>query len=173
MNDMDSTIRSPLKSFGKGGNGFEALIAATDALSSALDPDCERLLENRERLLGPGLIEIRRRRPDDLSHRNARRRVDRQLRGNECLVARLVRLRVEAIRKRDFERRPRGLAGTNAAPFDERRHLCARSAHLRFARRAKDTKERTEDTKKERRSGNQRRSVASGAAGHGLFDVDR
>ena len=79
-----------------------------------LHADRERLLEHGERLVLAGLLEIGRRRKHDFLHRDAGRRVDRQLGRNQQRIARLVRLGVQPFGERHLERDARGVAARAA-----------------------------------------------------------
>ena len=78
--------------------------APTRAIASCT-PIAERLLEDRERLILAGLLQVGRRREDDLLHRDAGRRVDGQLGRNQQRIARLVRLGVETFGERHLAAR--------------------------------------------------------------------
>src|SRR5262249_19332102 len=81
----------------------------------------------------------------------AGRRGDGQLGGNQVLVARFVRLRVETFGQRDFQRDARRLAGMGGF-LDERRHVRARPPHLRGCARHEDAEERTDEKEENRRA---------------------
>src|SRR5581483_5052214 len=82
--------------------------------------------EDLERLVETSLDEIARRRPHDLADRE--RRVDVQFSGDEGLVARLVRLGVNAFGKRDVQRNVKRVTRMGVRAFGDGGDFGARPA---------------------------------------------
>ena len=79
----------------------------------------------------PTSFSIDRRREDDLRHRDAGRRVDRQHGGNQIRIARLVGLDVVAVGQRDLQRDARIRSCADAVGFDDGRDVGLDAAQLR------------------------------------------
>src|SRR5207253_1976971 len=88
-----------------------------------LDADGESLFEHRQRLIDADLLEIDGSGKDDLGHRDAWRRINRELSRDQVWIARFVGLNVKALGKRDRQRAANRLAGMRAIGVEQRRDL--------------------------------------------------
>ena len=102
-------------------------------------------LEDGERLLLAGLLQVRRRRKDDLVNADAGRRVNGEHGRDEVRVSRFVRLGVKAFGQRDPQRDAHRRATAGAVALDERRHVGLRTRQLRAGGRRDQRESGDED----------------------------